>query len=77
MKSFFVAVALFGFCGSSTLAQQSSKPAKPDNRPISDNRSNLGNDSCDKKVRAKYPSGTMRTDSRLRLVEACRQGKPW
>ena len=38
---------------------------------------NLGNDGCDKKVRQKYPSGTLGNNQRLQFVLACRDGKPW
>lgn len=48
-----------------------------DTRPMSTEGKNLGNDRCDKQVRAKYPSGTMGNKARLRLVEACREGRSW
>ncbi len=38
---------------------------------------NLGNDECDKKVRQKYPSGTLGNNERIQYVFACRAGKAW
>jgi hypothetical protein len=46
-------------------------------RPMDQRSGGLGNDSCDKQVRAKYPSGTLGANARLRMVEACRMGRTW
>jgi hypothetical protein len=50
--------------------QSQQKPAKSGGK-------NLGNDDCDKKVRQKYPSGTLGNNQRLQFVLACREGKAW